>query len=155
MTGNTMSLILRKIMEMRLNKEIADKSAKILIKEILQTACFEDGNVREATEEIDRMFCGHCDKRVPVSEPIYDAEEIFFRFRHTINSEHFDNYALYSNFFCEDCFRGFLSTNLEKIDVDYKTVRRKICHFFRGYGIMKNKGLLYPAISISYFVTAP
>lgn len=72
-----MSLILRKIMEMRLNKEIADKSAKILIKEILQTACFEDGNVREATEEIDRMFCGHCDKRVPVSEPIYDAEEIF------------------------------------------------------------------------------
>lgn len=77
MTGNAMSLILRKIMEMRLNKEIADKSAKILIKEILQTACFEDGNVREATEEIDRMFCGHCDKRVPVSEPIYDAEEIF------------------------------------------------------------------------------
>ena len=72
-----MSLILRKIMEMRLNKEIADKSAKILIKEILQTACFEDGNVRETTEEIDRMFCGHCDKRVPVSEPIYDAEEIF------------------------------------------------------------------------------
>ena len=72
-----MSLILRKIMEMRLNKEIADKSAKILIKEILQTACFEDGNVREATEEIDRMFCGHCDKRVPVSEPIYDAEEFF------------------------------------------------------------------------------
>ena len=72
-----MSLILRKTMEMRLNKEIADKSAKILIKEILQTACFEDGNVREATEEIDRMFCGHCDKRVPVSEPIYDAEEFF------------------------------------------------------------------------------
>ena len=72
-----MSLILRKIMEMRLNKEIADKSAKILIKEILQTVRFEDGNVREATEEIDRMFCGHCDKRVPVSEPIYDAEEIF------------------------------------------------------------------------------
>ena len=32
-----MSLILRKIMEMRLNKEIADKSAKILIQEILQT----------------------------------------------------------------------------------------------------------------------
>ena len=77
MTGNAMSLILRKIMEMRLNKEIADKSAKILIKEILQTVRFEDGNVREATEEIDRMFCGHCDKRVPVSEPIYDAEEIF------------------------------------------------------------------------------
>ena len=77
MTGNAMSLILRKIMEMRLNKEIADKSAKILIKEILQTACFEDGNVREATEEIDRMFCGHCGKRVPVSEPIYDAEEFF------------------------------------------------------------------------------
>ena len=72
-----MSLILRKIMEMRLNKEIADKSAKILIKEILQTVRFEDGNVREATEEIDRMFCGHCGKRVPVSEPIYDAEEIF------------------------------------------------------------------------------
>ena len=72
-----MSLILRKIMEMRLNKEIADKSAKILIKEILQTACFEDGNVREATEEIDRMFCGNCGKRVPVSEPIYDAEEFF------------------------------------------------------------------------------
>ena len=23
------------------------------------------------------MFCGHCDKRVPVSEPIYDAEEFF------------------------------------------------------------------------------
>ena len=77
MTENTMSLILRKIMEMRLNKEIVDKSAKILIKEILQTARFEDGNVREATEEIDRMFCGHCGKRVPVSEPIYDAEEIF------------------------------------------------------------------------------
>ena len=94
MTGNAMSLILRKIMEMRLNKEIADKSAKILIKEILQTVRFEDGNVREATEEIDRMFCGHCGKRVPVSEPIYDAEEIFSRFRHTINSEHFDNYAL-------------------------------------------------------------
>ncbi|MDD5983705.1 MAG: hypothetical protein PUC07_07890 [Solobacterium sp.] len=73
MTGNTMSLILRKIMEMRLNKEIADKSAKILIKEILQTVRFEDGNVRETTEEIDRMFCGHCGKRVPVSEPIYDA----------------------------------------------------------------------------------
>ena len=72
-----MSLILRKIMEMRLNKEIADKSAKILIKEILQTVRFEDGNVREATEEIDRMFCGHCGKRVPVSEPIYDAEEFF------------------------------------------------------------------------------
>ena len=77
MTGNAMSLILRKIMEMRLNKEMADKSAKILIQEILQTVRFEDGNVREATEEIDRMFCGHCDKRVPVSEPIYDAEEIF------------------------------------------------------------------------------
>ena len=77
MTGNAMSLILRKIMEMRLNKEIADKSAKILIQEILQTVRFEDGNVREATEEIDRMFCGHCDKRVPVSEPIYDAEEFF------------------------------------------------------------------------------
>ena len=72
-----MSLILRKIMEMRLNKEIADKSAKILIKEILQTVRFEDGNVREATEEIDRMFCGHYGKRVPVSEPIYDAEEFF------------------------------------------------------------------------------
>ena len=72
-----MSLILRKIMEMRLNKEIADKSAKILIQEMLQTVRFEDGNVREATEEIDRMFCGHCDKRVPVSEPIYDAEEFF------------------------------------------------------------------------------
>ena len=77
MTGNAMSLILRKTMEMRLNKEIADKSAKILIKEILQTVRFEDGNVREATKEIDRMFCGHCDKRVPVSEPIYDAEEFF------------------------------------------------------------------------------
>ena len=77
MTGNAMSLILRKIMEMRLNKEIADKSAKILIQEILQTVHFEDVNVREATEEIDRMFCGHCDKRVPVSEPIYDAEEFF------------------------------------------------------------------------------
>ena len=64
-------------MEMRLNKEIADKSAKILIQEMLQTVRFEDGNVREATEEIDRMFCGHCDKRVPVSEPIYDAEEFF------------------------------------------------------------------------------
>ena len=72
-----MSLILRKIMEMRLNKEIVDKSAKILIQEILQTVRFEDGNVREATKEIDRMFCGHCDKRVPVSEPIYDAEEFF------------------------------------------------------------------------------
>ena len=72
-----MSLILRKIMEMRLNKEIADKSAKILIQEMLQTVRFEDGNVREATEEIDRMFCGHCDKSVPVSEPIYDAEEFF------------------------------------------------------------------------------
>ena len=36
MTGNAMSTILRKIMEMRLNKEIADKSAKILIKEILR-----------------------------------------------------------------------------------------------------------------------
>ena len=150
-----MSLILRKIMEMRLNREIADKSAKILIQEILQTVRFEDGNVREATEEIDRMFCGHCGKRVPVSEPIYDAEEIFFRFRHTINSEHFDNYARYSNFFCEDCFRRFLSTNLEKIDVDYKTARRKMCQFFRGYGFMKNKGLLHLAISISYFVTAP
>ena len=89
-----MSLILRKTMEMRLNKEIADKSAKILIKEILQTVHFEDVNVREATEEIDRMFCRHCGKRVPVSEPIYDAEEIIFRFRHTINYEHFDNYAL-------------------------------------------------------------
>ena len=77
MTGNAMSLILRKTMEMRLNKEIADKSAKILIQEILQTVRFEDGNVREATKEIDRMFCGHCDKRVPVSEPIYDAEEFF------------------------------------------------------------------------------
>lgn len=77
MTGNAMSLILRKIMEMRLNKEIADKSAKILIQEILQTVRFEDDNVREATEEIDRMFCGHCGKRVPVSEPIYDAEEFF------------------------------------------------------------------------------
>ena len=72
-----MSLILRKTMEMRLNKEIADKSAKILIQEMLQTVRFEDGNVREATEEIDRMFCGHCGKRVPVSEPIYDAEEFF------------------------------------------------------------------------------
>ena len=77
MTGNAMSLILRKAMEMRLNKEIADKSAKILIQEILQTVRFEDGNVREATEEIDRMFCRHCGKRVPVPEPIYDAEEIF------------------------------------------------------------------------------
>ena len=101
------------------------------------------------------MFCGHCGKRVPVSEPIYDAEEIIFRFRHTINSEHFDNYARYSNFFCEDCFRGFLSTNLEKIDVDYKTAQRKMCQFFREYGFMKNKGLLHLAISISYFVTAP
>ena len=36
MTGNAISPILRKIMEMRLNKEIADKSAKILIKEILR-----------------------------------------------------------------------------------------------------------------------
>ena len=36
MTGNAMSPILRKIMEMRLNKEIPDKSAKILIKEILR-----------------------------------------------------------------------------------------------------------------------
>ena len=36
MTGNAMSPILRKILEMRLNKEIADKSAKILIKEILR-----------------------------------------------------------------------------------------------------------------------
>ena len=61
------------------------------------------------------MFCGHYGKRVPVSEPIYDAEKIFSRFRHTINSEHFDNYARYSNFFCEGCFRGFLSTNLEKL----------------------------------------
>ena len=124
-----MSLILRKIMEMRLNKEIADKSAKILIKEILQTACFEDGNVREATEEIDRMFCGHCDKRVPVSEPIYDAEDIFFRFRHTINSEHFDNYARYSNFFCEDCFREFLSTNLEKLILITRQHEEKCVNF--------------------------
>ena len=31
-----MSLILRKIMEMRLNKVIADKSSEILIKEILR-----------------------------------------------------------------------------------------------------------------------
>ena len=145
MTGNAISPILRKIMEMRLNKEIADKSAKILIQEKLQTVRFEDGNVREATEEIDRMFCGHCGKRVPVSEPIYDAEEIIFRFRHTINSEHFDNYTRYSNFFCEDCFREFLSTNLEKIDVDYKTARRKICQFFRGYGFMKNKGAVTPS----------
>ena len=129
MTGNAMSLILRKIMEMRLNKEIADKSAKILIKEILQTACFEDGNVREATEEIDRMFCGHCDKRVPVSEPIYDAEEIIFRFRHTINSEHFDNYARYSNFFCEDCFREFLSTNLEKLMLITRQHEEKCVNF--------------------------
>ena len=124
-----MSLILRKIMEMRLNKEIADKSAKILIKEILQTACFEDGNVREATEEIDRMFCGHCGKRVPVSEPIYDAEEIIFRFRHTINSEHFDNYARYSNFFCEDCFREFLSTNLEKLMLITRQHEEKCANF--------------------------
>ena len=129
MTGNAMSPILRKIMEMRLNKEIADKSAKILIKEILQTVRFEDGNVREATEEIDRMFCGHCGKRVQVSEPIYDAEEIFFRFRHTINSEHFDNYALYSNFFCEDCFRGFLSTNLEKLMLITRQHEEKCVNF--------------------------
>lgn len=129
MTGNAMSLILRKTMEMRLNKEIADKSAKILIKEILQTACFEDGNVREATEEIDRMFCGHCDKRVPVSEQIYDAEEIIFRFRHTINYEHFDNYARYSNFFCEDCFREFLSTNLEKLMLITRQHEEKCVNF--------------------------
>ena len=90
------------------------------------------------------MFCGHCGKRIPVSEPIYNAEE-FFRFRHTINYEHFDNYARYSNFFCEDCFREFLSTNLEKIDVDYKTARRKVCQFFRGYGFMKNKGAVTPS----------
>ena len=145
MTGNAMSLILRKIMEMRLNKEIADKSAKILIQEMLQTVRFEDGNVREATEEIDRMFCRHCGKRVPVSESIYNAEEIVFRFRHTINYEHFGNYARYSKFFCEDCFRGFLFTNLEKIDVDYKTARRKVCQFFRGYGFMKNKGAVTPS----------
>ena len=124
-----MSLILRKTMEMRLNKEIADKSAKILIKEILQTVRFEDGNVREATEEIDRMFCGHCGKRVPVSEPIYDAEEIFSRFRHTINSEHFDNYARYSNFFCEDCFREFLSTNLEKLMLITRQHEEKCVNF--------------------------
>ena len=129
MTGNAMSLILRKIMEMRLNKEIADKSAKILIKEILQTVRFEDDNVREATEEIDRMFCGNCGKRVPVSEPIYDAEEIFFRFRHTINSEHFDNYARYSNFFCEDCFREFLSTNLEKLMLITRQHEEKCVNF--------------------------
>ena len=129
MTGNAMSLILRKIMEMRLNKEIADKSAKILIQEILQTVRFEDDNVREATEEIDRMFCGNCGKRVPVSEPIYDAEEIFFRFRHTINSEHFDNYARYSNFFCEDCFREFLSTNLEKLMLITRQHEEKCVNF--------------------------
>lgn len=128
-TGNAMSLILRKIMEMRLNKEIADKSAKILIKEILQTVHFEDGNVREATEEIDRMFCRHCGKRVPVSEPIYDAEEIIFRFRHTINYEHFDNYARYSNFFCEDCFREFLSTNLEKLMLITRQHEEKYVNF--------------------------
>ena len=46
-----MSLILRKSMEMRLNREIADKSAKILVQEILQTVRFEDGNVREATRK--------------------------------------------------------------------------------------------------------
>ena len=129
MTGNAMSLILRKTMEMRLNKEIADKSAKILIQEILQTVRFEDGNVRETTEEIDRMFCGHCGKRVPVSEPIYDAEEIFSRFRHTINSEHFDNYARYSNFFCEDCFREFLSTNLEKLMLITRQHEEKCVNF--------------------------
>ena len=121
--------IFRKTMEMRLNKEIADKSAKILIKEILQTVRFEDGNVREATEEIDRMFCGHCGKRVPVSEPIYDAEEIFSRFRYTINSEHFDNYARYSNFFCEDCFRGLLSTNLEKLMLITRQHEEKCVNF--------------------------
>ena len=70
------------------------------------------------------MFCGHCGKRVPVSEPIYDAEEIIFRFRHTINSEHYDNYARYSNFFCEYCFREFLSTNPEKIDADKEIARQ-------------------------------
>ena len=129
MTGNAMSSILRKIMEMILNKEIADKSAKILIKEILQTVRFEDGNVREATEEIDRMFCGHCGKRLPVSEPIYDAEEIIFRFRHTINYEHFDNYVRYSNFFCEDCLRGFLSTNLEKLMLITRQREEKCVNF--------------------------
>ena len=75
MTGNAMSLILRKIMEMRLNKEILDKSAKILIKEILQTVRFEDGNVREATEEIDRMFCGHCGRRIPVTFSVKTVSE--------------------------------------------------------------------------------
>ena len=75
------------------------------------------------------MFCGNCGKRVPVSEPIYDAEEIFFRFRHTINSEHFDNYARYSNFFCEDCFREFLSTNLEKLILITRQHEEKCVNF--------------------------
>ena len=36
-------------------------------------------------------------------------------------------------------------SGLEKIDVDYKTARRKVCQFFRGYGIMKNKGAVTPS----------
>ena len=129
MTGNAMSLILRKIMEMRLNKEIADKSAKILIKEILQTVRFEDGNVREATEEIDRMFCGHCDKRVPVSEPIYDAEEIFSRFRHTINYEHFDNYARYSNFSVKTVSESSFPPNWKKLMLITRQHEEKCVNF--------------------------
>lgn len=67
MIGHAMSPVLTKIMEMRLNDEISDKSTEILIKEIIQAVCDWDGNEYEATEEIDRLFCGHCGKRVPVS----------------------------------------------------------------------------------------
>lgn len=124
MIGQAMSPVLVKIMEMRLNNELQDKAAEILIKEILQAVRWEDGREYEATQDIDRMFCGHCGKRIPVSQPIYDADETVFRFRNTINYEHFHNYARYSKFFCVDCFREFLSTNPEKIDVDQEIARQ-------------------------------
>ena len=65
MIGYSMAPILRYVMELREKKEISDKAAASLIKEMISTVGENDGNEYEATEEVNTSFCGNCGIHIP------------------------------------------------------------------------------------------
>lgn len=110
MIGEDMAPVLRHIMELRGEGQITDRAAQALIQDLRDVVGNEDGNYPEAHFEVDRLYCGHCGKRVPDKEPMFSADYCLYnrKLRIDHDDEIFSKYRRYSDQLCADCFDEFM-----------------------------------------------
>lgn len=123
--GESLSPILREIMEFHEKGELSANMAETLIQDLLGVVCGEDGNEYEATFVVDRLYCAHCGKRVPDGEYMFSPGDSLNYLARSYQDKLLDEYNRFGLNVCKDCFDEFLSRHPKLKDVNPEKERQR------------------------------